>query len=76
MEDEQAGVNQPREVRRYVGDHVDGLVDAGAGVEVLAELDAAALQVLTEHHSRKVGGAVEGHVLQEVGETALALIVS
>ena len=76
VEHQQAGVENPFALQGCRADMVDGLVDGGIGVEVGAELDTdglapgydAQLAVL----AGKVLCAVEGHVLQEVGQTALA----
>lgn len=54
-------------------EHVDGAVEAGVGVGIAAEVHAQALEKLDEGAGRVVGAAIEGHVLQEVGEAALAL---
>jgi len=54
---------------------VDGLVDGGIGVEVGTELDANGLAPGYDAQLAVLAGevlrAVEGHVLQEVGQTAL-----
>ena len=55
--------------------HVDGLVEAGVGVDVGTELHPDRLQVVDQLLLLEVLGAVEGHVLGEVGQTELVLIL-
>ena len=75
VEDEQAGVGHAGlgdGCRRNV---IDGLVNAGIGIEVGAELDAHTLAPLPQSRlflgTGEMLGAVEGHVLQEMGQAAL-----
>ena len=55
-------------------EHVDGLVEAGVGVDVGAEAHAERLDERHELLLGKVLGAVEGHVLDEVREPALVVV--
>ena len=76
MEDEQTAVNDARMkrlVNGHIGNVIDGLIDGGIGIDIGAELDAMALQILEQAFARVVLGAIEGHVLKEVSKTALAL---
>jgi hypothetical protein len=53
----------------------DGLVKAGVGVDVRAEAHADRLHEPDDPLIREVGGAVERHVLDEVGEPALVVVL-
>ena len=75
MKDEQAGILHAFAFGGHVRDVVDGLVDAGVGVEVLSELHAHAFKPCDEFVAGEVLGAVEAHVLQEVGQTALVVVL-
>ena len=77
LEDQQARVDSALAGAGHVVDVIDGLGNAGIGIQVLTEgytqragiVDdalALAVEVLT---------AVKGHVLQEVGKTTLALLL-
>ena len=77
LEDEQARIDGTLARAGHVVDVIDGLGNAGVGIQVATEVHtqragvvdnalALAVEVLT---------AVEGHVLQEVGETTLALLL-
>ena len=54
---------------------VNRLVPAGSGVEVGAEFHAYGFQILRELLAREVLGAVEGHVLEKVGEPLLGVVL-
>ena len=58
----------------YVADVVYGLVNRGVGIEVVAEFDAVCLAPVDDSFAREIVGAVEAHVLQEVGEAALVFL--
>ena len=73
VEDKQTGVDGSLACG-YVVNIVDGLLDAGVGVELSAELHADALEVLDERAVGEVCGAIEAHVFEEVCEAALALL--
>ena len=53
---------------------VDGLVEARVRVHVRAEPHAERLHEVGDVLLREVPGAVEGHVLDEVGEPALVVV--
>ena len=74
-EDEQTGVERGDRVCRHVVDVVHSLVDGGVGIEIAAELDALGAAPLNEVVAFEVVGAIERHVLEEMGETALVLIL-
>ena len=59
----------------HLRDVVDCLVEAGVGVEVVAEFHTDAFKPVDNHFSGEVGRAVEAHVLKEVGETALVVFL-
>ena len=73
VENEDARVDEVHVGGRNVGEHVDGLLDAGPGVDILAELHAVVLHVVEQCLAGEVLRAVEGHVLQEVGQTLLVV---
>ena len=52
---------------------VNGFVGGGVGIEVLAKFHADAFAILNDAVAGEVLGAVEAHVLEEVGQTALVL---
>ena len=53
---------------------VNRFVGGGIGVEVLAKFHTNAFAILNEAVAREMLGAVEAHVLKEVGQTALVLL--
>ena len=75
VQDEHCGVDDSLARGRHVGDVVDGVVPARSGVEVVSELHADGLQILDELLSGEVLRAVEGHVLEEVGQTLLVVLL-
>ena len=75
VEDEQTGVDDALARGGHVRDVIDRLVDGGVGVQVAAELHADGLAPLHDVVALEVLGAVEAHVLQEVGQTALLVVL-
>ena len=75
VEDEQAGVLYAPAGDGYRRDIVYGLVDGGVGVEVAAKFHAHALEPVDDALAGEVFGAVEAHVLQEVGQAALVVFL-
>ncbi len=57
------------------GNHIDGLVEAGVSVEVSAEHHALAAQVIDHTVARETLDTVEGHVLGEVRQTLLVVVL-
>ena len=53
---------------------VDGFVEAGVGVQVGAPLDPDRLQVRHQFVFLEVGRAIEGHMLDEVGQPLLVVV--
>ena len=72
VEDEQAGVYKPL-AHGHVRDVVHGFVDGGVRIEVGAEFHSVLFQILAEQVAGEVGGAVEAHVFEEMGQTALVV---
>ena len=70
-QDHEAGVHDGGTLDRDVVEHVLGLLEAGGGVDVRAELGADGTEVVQDGLVREVLRAVEAHVLEEVGETVL-----
>ena len=75
VQDEQARVHHAALVHRRVGNHVHRLVERGIGVEVLAAAHPHALDVLVHAVVREIPASVEGHMLQEVRQPALVLLL-
>ena len=71
VHDEDAGVDDGRTHQGNVVEQVDGLLNARGGVHVAAEGSANALQPVEDALAGEVLGAIEAHVLQEVGEAVL-----
>ena len=74
-EDEQTGVECGDRVCRHVVNVVHCLVDGGVGIEVTTELDALRAAPLDEVIAFEMVGTIESHVLKEVSETALVLVL-
>ena len=74
-QDEQARVERRLTCCRHVVDVVDRLVDRGVSIQVGSELHTNGLQPRDELVALEVIRTVEGHVFQEVGESALALLL-
>ena len=75
VQNQQGAVHDALADGRHVADVIHGLVPRGSGVEVGAELHADFLQVFDDHFTRQILRTVEGHVLQEVGETLLVVVL-
>ena len=75
VQDEEAGIDGSGNLDVDVIDVIDRLVEGGIGIKILAELHADALQVLLQGVAREVRCAVEAHVLEEVGQTALLVFL-
>ena len=71
MHNQQAGVHNACPRYRNVVEHICGLLYARGCVDVASEFRPYALQIVQYLLVRKVLGAVEAHVLEEVGETVL-----
>ena len=72
LEDPESRIDELRAVGRH-GQHVHGFVEAGEGVEVRPQAHADALEIVDQLLLCEVGGAVEGHVLEEVSHSLLPL---
>lgn len=75
LEDEHARVYSRCACCGHVGEEIYGLVDGGVGVEVASVLHTDALQVFLEAVALEVFRTIEGEVLQEVGKSALVVIL-
>ena len=75
VEHEQTGIENALALERGRSDVIDGLVDGGVGIEVGTKLHADGLAPRHDAQSLAFAGevlrAVEGHVLQEVSQSAL-----
>ena len=74
VEDKEAGVLHSLVCHRHVVDVVDGFVNRGVGVEITAKLHTFGFEPRHNLVAGEVFGAVETHVLQEVGKAALVII--
>ncbi len=75
MENEQTGVLNALAGDGNIRDIVDSLVNTGIGVEIGSETHTDCGQPVAELIAGEVGGAVEAHVLQEVGQTTLMILL-
>ena len=75
VQDEQTGIDGSDCLDIHIIYIIYSLVEGRIGVEVLAELHADALQVLLQGITRKVCRAVEAHVLEEVCEATLVVLL-
>ena len=71
VHDEQARIHHGVADERDVVEQVDGLLHAGGGVDVASKGGADAFQPVQDPLAGEVLGAVEAHMLQEVGQTVL-----
>ena len=74
LEHQERLVQDVRVVRRHL-QHVDRLVEAGVRVDVRPEAHADALQVVEQLRLFEVLRAVERHVLDEVGQPELVVVL-
>ncbi len=75
VEDEEAGVERFLARRRHIIYIIYSLLDGGVGVEVVAELHSDGAAVFYHFVVGEVVGAVEAHVLKEVCQSALAVLL-
>ena len=70
-EDHEAAVHDALPLYGDVVEHILCFLEAGRGVDVAAELCSDGTEVVQDGLAGEVLGAVEAHVLQEVGQTVL-----
>ena len=75
IEDEQTRVDNTLARRGYITNIIYRLVDAGIGVQVTTELDTHTLTPAQQIVALEVLRTVEGHVLQEVGQSSLVVVL-
>ena len=75
MEDQEAGVDEVLIRRRGVHDLVDRLIDGGVGIEIGAKFYTILLEIVDHALAGEVLATLEGHVLKEVSETALGILL-
>ena len=68
---EYTGVKGRLALRAHIGDIIDRTVNRGIGIQTASELYTNGLQILKHLSIGEMLRAVEGHVLQEVGQTLL-----
>ena len=73
VKDKQARVDSSL-ARGYIIYIIHCFLDAGVSVELSSELHADAFQIFNQRAVGEVSCAIEAHMLQEVSETALALL--
>ena len=73
--DHQAGVHNALARDGYIIKHILRLLEAGGSVDVASELGADAAQIVQDGLIGEMGGAVEAHMLQEMGQTVLCGIL-
>ena len=75
FQDHHARVDSRLACCRHVGEEIHCLISRCVSIQVAAILHADALQILLQQVVLEVVGTVEGHVLQQVCQTALALLL-
>ena len=75
VEDEEASVDKSLVGHGHGADVIHRLVLCGVGIQVSSERDAVTLQRGNHAVAGEVLTAVEGHVLQEVGQTVLFVVL-
>ena len=73
MQDQQAGIDYAFACHRGIHDHINRFVETGIGIEIFTHTHADALGKIVHSFVRKVFRAVEGHMFQEVCQSALIL---
>ena len=74
-EDHQAAVHYGLAGNGDVIEHILGLLETGGCVDVASEFRTYGAEVVKDGLSGEIGGAVEAHVLKEVGKTVLGRIL-
>ena len=74
MEDPQAGVDGARNGNRHVVDVINCFVYGRVCIQVSSELHTDRFQILDQSVAGEMLGAIEAHVLKEVGQTALVFV--
>ena len=75
VQNQQTGVDNTLTIQRYARHIVAGLLLSSESVEVSTELHTHLLQVVDQHLVGQVLSAVESHMLQEVGQTLLVVLL-
>ena len=75
MEYHEAGIHQSHVCSRNGADVIYSLVLCSVGIDVASERNTVTLQCLDDSFVREVLGSLECHVLQEVGETVLVIVL-
>ena len=73
MQDQQARINDSRRSHRGIGHHIDGLVERGIGIEVLAITHPDTFDVFVHAVVGEMYASIESHVLQEMRQSPLVL---
>ena len=75
MHHQESGVHDALTVGRHIREAVHRLVDRGVGVDISTEIDTYRLEIIDDSFSREVLRSVERHVLQEVRQTVLVILL-
>ena len=72
---QQRAVDDTLAIGRHVAQTIYRLVNRGVGIDVTAEVDTYRLKIVDDSLALKMLGTVEGHMLQEVGQTVLVVLL-
>ena len=75
VQDQQTGIDDTLTIQRHARHIVAGLLLSGESVEVSTELHTHLLQVVDQHLAGQVLRAIESHMLQEVSQTLLVILL-
>ena len=75
MHDQQRTIDDTGTVGRHVRETIDGLVDGGISVDVTTEIHTHGLEIIDDSFAREMLGTIERHVLQEVRQTVLMILL-
>ena len=72
---EQRRVHDSFAIGRHIRQTVNGLVNGGVGIDVTTEVHAYGLEIIDDTLAREMLRTVERHVLQEVRQTVLVVLL-
>ena len=75
MHDEQCGVNYALAIGGDITQTIDSLINAGIGVDIAAEVDTDGFEVLDDSFSGEVLRTIERHMLKEVRQSILVVLL-
>ena len=71
VKDEETRIHDTVTDNWYVGNVINGFIDAGIGIQVFTEAYTNRFQIVNQSLTGEVGGTVEAHVFQEVSQASL-----